>query len=64
VIAGALGIFLIAIPLQMTDPASGLIRVNEACGQATSCEKKIDYICSQKDGDRIDYKCKSGCDEN
>jgi hypothetical protein len=34
----------------------------DACGQATECESALQYICSQKDADKKDHKCKSGCE--
>lgn len=62
-IAGSFGIALLALPLRLADPAKGLIRVNDACGQATECEKAEKYICSQKEEDKKEHKCKAGCDE-
>jgi hypothetical protein len=40
----------------------GVVRLNQACGQATACEAASAYICSQADGDKIGYRCTRGCE--
>jgi hypothetical protein len=39
----------------------GVVRLNEACGQATACEVSSAHICSKADGDKLGYKCTKGC---
>jgi len=47
------------------DPLSGsagIVRLNQACGQATECVKSYNYICSTTNKDWEGYKCSQGCD--
>jgi len=60
-VATTLGLSMLALPLRITDPRDGLIRVNEACGQATECYISNNYICSTYHSDYKDYKCSQGC---
>lgn len=43
------------------DNGSEIVRVNEACGQASECEQAYNYICVGNE-DHEDYKCSAGCD--
>ena len=61
-VAGSIGVALLALPVRITaDPAKGIIRVNDACGQATECHKQNAYICSTFHQDWKDYECTKGC---
>lgn len=40
--------------------ADEVVRVNEACGQATECRYSINYICVGNQ-DHEDYRCSAGC---
>lgn len=40
--------------------ADEMVRVNEACGQATECRYAINYICVGNQ-DHEDYRCSSEC---
>lgn len=48
------------VELQNTGPA---VRLSEVCGQATSCIKDPEYICSTFHQDHIGYNCYTGCPE-
>lgn len=61
-VVGSLGAAMLALPLRLADPAEGLIRVNDACGQASECGWKPKYICSTHHEDHKDYECTKGCD--
>lgn len=64
--AAALGAITFAALLApfTIDPASdSLFRLQEACGQAGDCAPQTKYICSQKDGDKMDHECTAGCGE-
>jgi hypothetical protein len=55
---------LLALPVRFVDPMSGLVRVNEACSQATDCDPNHKgYICSKASGDEKDAKCAKGCND-
>lgn len=65
--ASALGLLLLApISIQPTsllaDGSGSLIRLNDACGQATSCRAASTYICSTHNQDHMGYACATGCD--
>lgn len=51
------------LPISLESSASMLpsIRVNEACGQATSCKRQRDMICSTHHGDHEGWACYTGC---
>lgn len=66
--AAALSLLLLAPVTFQTDsllaegPGS-LIRLNDACGQATSCKAANNYICSTIHNDYNHYACETGCDK-
>lgn len=41
-----------------------LIKLNDACGQATSCAPLRGYICSTIRNDYENYTCNTGCKTN
>lgn len=43
--------------------STGIVRLNQACGQATECVKQYNYICSTHNSDYEDYACSQGCDD-
>jgi hypothetical protein len=44
------------------DDGMRVVRLNQACGQATECERStIIYICSTYHADHQGYKCTKGC---
>jgi hypothetical protein len=61
VVAGAVGLGLLLAPVRFVDPRDGLVRVNDACGQATECESTNFKICSTHHADYKDHKCTKGC---
>ena len=60
-LTGTLGLSLATLPVRIVDPVAGLVRVNDACGQATECFHNFNYICSTFHEDWKDYKCSQGC---
>ena len=62
--AGIGCILALGAPLSV-DPASPRrpVRLNEACGQATSCIPSARYICSTYHADYRDMACYTGCGE-
>jgi hypothetical protein len=40
---------------------SAVLRLNTACGQATSCRERGGFICSTHHSDYMDYICYTGC---
>lgn len=50
---------LVPVPIGLS---GGVVRVNDACGQATECKRARDYICSTEHQDWQDYQCTKGCD--
>lgn len=60
---GVLAAALAFAPVSVAPAADGFIRVNEACGQATSCYTASQYICSTFHQDWVNYRCATGCDE-
>jgi hypothetical protein len=61
-VASAVGLGMLIAPVRLVDPREGLVRVNEACGQATECETANFKICSTHHQDWKDYKCSKGCE--
>jgi len=70
-VLGVLALGAVFVPARIdwnllsADPLSGsagIVRLNQACGQATKCTPAADYICSMKDKDHLDHKCSEGCD--
>jgi hypothetical protein len=53
---------MLIAPVRFVDPREGLVRVNEACGQATECETANFKICSAHHQDWKDFKCSKGCE--
>lgn len=50
------------VPLSMSVGEDGrTFQVTEACGQATSCARLDDYICSTFHNDYFNYVCYTGC---
>jgi hypothetical protein len=43
------------------DASSGSLRLQQACGQATSCIENYNYLCSTYHGDRDNMACATGC---
>lgn len=39
----------------------GVVRLQQACGQATDCEQASAFICSKADGDKVGFRCIKGC---
>jgi hypothetical protein len=37
------------------------VEVSPSCPQATGCDPKVGFICSTKNGDKIDEICTDGC---
>ncbi len=65
--AAALSLLLLApVSFQtnnlLADGPGSLIRLNDACGQATSCRRAGGYICSTHNQDHPDYTCNTGCE--
>lgn len=49
-------------PFTLDVSGSGrVVRLQQACGQATDCEQSSAFICSKADGDKVGYKCTKGC---
>lgn len=38
-----------------------LVRVNEACAQATECSKEVFKVCTTYHSEYLDYSCSKGC---
>lgn len=49
---------------QASSDISKVVRVNDACGQATSCAPRAGYICSTVRADYMHYTCNTGCANN
>ena len=47
----------------VADGPGALVRLNAACGQATSCRAKMFYICSTIKNDYFNYTCNTGCEK-
>ncbi len=60
----SLAIVMALLPVKVDPTSTDVIAVNEACAQATSCKKSVDYICSTFNGDHEDYVCWTGCGGN
>jgi hypothetical protein len=45
----------------LAEGPGALIRLNDACGQATSCRAASTYICSTHNQDHMNYTCNTGC---
>lgn len=63
IVSGAL---LVPLSIRLSNggqnsPASAVLSLNEACGQATACDPAVNYICSTAGGDLVDYKCAENC---
>lgn len=56
----AMGLFA---PLTIDTDGNGLFRLQEACGQASECHYKQNYICSTRHADHPNYECTAGCGE-
>lgn len=59
--------FALALPLTIeiettSAGASPVVRVNDACGQATECTRSSNKICSTHNGDYEGYACSKGCE--
>lgn len=70
-LAGSIGAFVaVFVPYQVRPEvlvgaeAGALVRLNDACGQATSCAPLRNYICSTYRSDYQHYVCNSGCGSN
>jgi hypothetical protein len=65
--AGALALLML-VPLTirpaslLAEGPSALFKLTEACGQATSCVTRPNYICSTHNQDHPGYTCNTGCD--
>lgn len=64
--AAALSLLLLApISFQpsslLADGPGALVKLNDACGQATSCRAATSYICSTSHQDHMNYACYTGC---
>jgi hypothetical protein len=65
--AGVLGL-LCLVPVSvrpsslLADGPGAVFRLNEACGQATSCRSLPGYICSTHNQDHFDFTCNTGCE--
>jgi hypothetical protein len=46
----------------IADGPGSLVRLNDACGQATSCRMLSGYICSTHNEDHKGYTCNTGCE--
>lgn len=46
----------------MAEGPGAVVRLNDACGQATSCVYMRNYICSTFDGNVVNYNCNTGCE--
>jgi hypothetical protein len=67
IVAGAMAMAAILAPVQITPAAlvagdGDLIRLNTACGQATSCRPQTNYLCSTLRADWPHYTCNTGCE--
>ena len=62
IVAGIAG-GVLALPIEVVRPSGGgpIVRLAEACGQATECLYTQKYICSTYNKDWDDYKCTKGC---
>ena len=58
---GAAATLMTALPLTVSPTSSQVVVVQEACGQATSCKKADDFICSTFNADHEGYACYTGC---
>lgn len=56
-------VFFSAVPLTVGSSVIAPVELAGACGQASSCKKQYDYICSTYHSDYQDYTCNTGCDE-
>jgi hypothetical protein len=57
---GVIALAGVLAPFQF-DASSGSLRLQQACGQATSCVYATSYICSTHHNDYGNYKCSDGC---
>jgi len=65
VLSGVIGagvLLLSAVSMGAPSGGVGFVRVNEVCGQATECEKKLFKICSTFHADHSDFACTKGCE--
>jgi hypothetical protein len=62
-LAGSLTALAALAPVTLRfDDGLRVVRLNEACGQATECERSTSaYICSTYHGDHQGYRCSKGC---
>jgi hypothetical protein len=60
-LAGSVGLSLTALPVRVADPSGSVVRLNDACGQATECFYASNFICSTFHKDWQDYRCTKGC---
>lgn len=64
--AGAFAVLML-VPLTirpaslLADGPGALFKLTEACGQATSCVQRTNYICSTHNADHNHYTCNTGC---
>jgi hypothetical protein len=62
-LAGALTSLAALAPVTISfDQGMRVVRLNQACGQATECLAATSFICSTHNGDHIGYRCSKGCD--
>lgn len=65
---GSSVLFALMVPLTLNlselSPSadlSDIVRLNEACAQATECKAADDFLCSTHNGNERDYACTQGC---
>lgn len=62
-LAGALASLAALAPVTISfDQGMRVVRLNQACGQATECARANAYICSTHNADYAGYRCSKGCD--
>jgi hypothetical protein len=61
-IAGMAAAMPFAIGMPSGDAGNGLIRLQDACGQATECALAMNYICIGNE-DHKNYRCSKGCEK-
>lgn len=62
ILSGALAAALLAPVTLRFDDGMRVVRLNQACGQATECERSTSaYICSTYHQDYQGFRCSKGC---